>query len=765
MVASCESQPSRLYPEPEPLAKAPIEYVDPLIGTGGGGFAQGNAVPGATRPFGMVKVGPDTSGELGGAGFAHTAGYWHPDPFIEGFSHTHMHGTGVADYGNILFTASLGMDSSKTTEEGYRQRYRHEDETVRPGAYAVRFADTSIQAELTASKRGAVHRYTFPPADSPAIILDISHTLGEGLCKGLEISINDPEREISGWMINAGDFVGEDRPFRVYFSARFSAPFAGFGVWNDATQSDSQLSLTVEGDDVRAGAYVLFDLPNGGAVEARVGISYVDVDHARSNREVELDGKSFEAVREEAKSEWRDILERVEVAGGTESEREIFYTALYHSFLMPTLFSDADGSYVGLDHNVHRAEGFDYYTDFSLWDTYHTLHSLLILLSPGHQADMVQSLMRMLDQGGVFPRWPLATYETGTMIGSPADIVIAESYLKGLQDFDALRALGAMVNTATFPPSAGARGPGRGGISDCRRHGFCPADKMSGSVSKTLEYAYADFAIARLAGAMGRAEEQDRFADWSRAYRMHWDAETGFFRPRNSDGTWADPNRFDPAGILQDHYVEGNAWQYLWLAPYDVPGLIELFGSRDAMLAKLDEFFELSELNPPKTLQTDQAQYVFPDAYYWHGNEPDIHAAYMYTLAGRPDLAAPWIRWIMESKYTDGPEGLAGNDDAGTLSAWYVFSAMGIFPIAGSNVYLIGIPVFGRSRLSLAGGHFTIEARNASAENVYVRSATLNGKRLDVPWFRHSDLAPGGSLILEMGDQPHTWGHTDPLQF
>lgn len=704
-------------------------------------------------PFGMVKVGPDTSGDLAAIGFAHAAGYWYPDTFIQGFSHTHMEGTGVADYGNILFMPTVGMDVSKTNEIGYQSRFSHSTEAARPGYYAVTLEDSGIRVELTASERSAAHRYTFPAGAPPVVLIDVCHTLGTGECRGARIDISPGDRDISGWMINKGDF---GPIFHVYFSAQFNRPIIEYSLWNKGELLPGQSGFEVLENGSDAGAYLGFEVTGATTVEAQVGLSYVSVEQARLNREREIAGKSFEEIRAAAENAWSKIMGGIEATGGSERERTIFYTALYHSNLMPTLFTDVDGRYVGLDKQIHQADGFRYYTDFSLWDTYHTLHSLLTLLAPDRQREMVVTLVKMYEQHGNFPRWPLASSEAGTMVGTPADIVIAESYLKGIREFDSALAYEGMKK------SAGTDGP-RGGIKDCLAAGFCPADKMGGSVSLTLEYAYADYAIARMARALGLESDHATYLERSQTYRNQWDDDTQFFRPKTTSGSWADPDKFNPAGILQDHYVEGNAWQYLWLVPYDVSGFIQLFGSRDAMLRKLDTFFQSSVENPAAVIPLGGTPYPMPDPYYWHGNEPDIHAAYMYTLAGRPDLAPRWIRWIMDTKYTDGPDGLPGNDDAGTLSAWYVFSAMGIYPLAGTDVYLIGSPVFGRSVLHLPDGNFVIEARNASPENLYIRSASLNGRPLREPWFRHADLASGGSLLLTMGSSPSSWGRTDPL--
>ncbi|MBI3183408.1 MAG: glycoside hydrolase family 92 protein [Myxococcales bacterium] len=726
----------------------PADSVDPFIGTGGSGFGQGNAFPGATAPFGMVKVGPDTAGNLGRLGFAHAAGYWREDALIEGFSHTHMHGTGIADYGNVLFMPTIGMDAGKTSEAGYRAGFSRSSEEARPGYFAVTLA-RRIRAELTASERAAHHRYSFPEGVEAVLIIDLSHGLGAGRILDSQVEIDRERSEISGWATSAGDFVGEAGAFTVYFAAALETPFSGHGVFQGTELRESESAAS--GREV--GAYLRFP---AASIEAKVGISYVDLEHARLNRDSELGGRTFEQTRARTEAAWNELLGTVEAVGGTEAERRTFYTALYHSLLMPTLFSDVDGSYRGLDRAVHRAPSRTY-TDFSLWDTYRTQHPLLALLAPDRQAEMAGSLMAMREQGGILPRWPLAVHETSCMVGSPADIVLSESYQKGLRDFDAEGALESMVATASGPPPPGAKGSGRDGVAECLKAGYCPWDKVGGSVALTLEYAHADFAISELARALGRHGEAEEFGARAKAYRLLFDGQSRLFLPRSSSGAFsvpADPTQWS------DHYVEGNPWHYLWMVPHDLPGLMELFGGREAMLERLDELFESAEAAGKAYLSGSGVR--MPDPYYWHGNEPDIHAAYMYALAGRPDRGANWIRWVMQTRYSDGPDGLDGNDDAGTLSAWYVFSALGFYPVPGTDRYAVGAPLFPRATLRLPGGTFTIVARGASAETPYVREAILNGRRLREPWFFHRDLVRGGTLELEMGAEPSSWGIVEP---
>lgn len=749
LLAACAAACGRA-PAPRPR----MDSVDPRIGTGGAGFGQANTFVGATAPFGLVKVGPDTTGTLGRVGFAHTSGYWYEDRTIEGFSHIHLSGTGVADYGSILFMPIQGMDATRTAESGYQSAFTHDTESVRPGYYAVTLKNGGIRVELTATERAAVHRYTFPRGAGAAVVIDLSHALGSGKTIDGAVTVDSERAEVAGWTMNAGNWVGEGGAFPVYFVAKFDTRFIGHGTFSHGALSSGAAAGT--GGDL--GAYLEFRVADGASIEARVGISFVDLDGARGNLD-EVRERGFDAVRRGTEGAWERALGVVDVEGGTDAERRIFYTGLYHALLMPTLFTDGDGRYVGLDRKVHRAEGFRYHTDFSLWDTYRTLHSLLVLVAPDRQVELVRSLLAMLDQGGVFPRWPLATLETGTMVGSPADIVIAETYRKGLTDFDVERAYRAMVETASGPPPPGAAGSGRDGIAECLAVGYCPADRMKGSVALTLEYAHADFAISELARALDKEGEARSFAERAKAYRRHWDPAAGFLRPRTSTGAFVGSLPFDPLAFTDD-YVEGNAWHYLFMAPHDPSGLVGLFGSPDAVVAKLDELFEASERDGKTFVEGTNLR--MPDRYYWHGNEPDMHTAYVYAVVGRPDPGARWIRWVAETKYSDRPDGLDGNDDCGTLSAWYVFTAMGFYPVPGSDRYVVGSPIFSRSTIHLPASDFVIEAPGASPENRYVESADLNGVPLDTAGFHHSDLARGGGLVLRMGPRPTGWGRASP---
>jgi len=469
---------------------------------------------------------------------------------------------------------------------------------------------------------------------------------------------------------------------------------------------------------------------------------------ARRNREAdETLAPDLAAAREQARSIWAETLGQVEVEGGSARDQRLLYSTLYKAFLHPTCISDVDGRYRGLDGLVHQ-DGRPYYSDFSLWDTYRTLHPLLTLLVPDIASDLAQSLVRMATQWGGLPRWPMGTVDAGSMIGTPADPVLAGSLLKGASDFDVEVVWPYLWAHATGPVSKG----GRDGIEDYLALGYVAADHTSGSVSRTEEFAWHDFALSNLADALGKTTEAARLRAQSRTLGALWDDSVAFFRGRSSDGSWVE--RLRPEH-WEDYYVEGDAWQHLWLSPY--PDLLaEIMGGRDALVSRLEDFFELSA----DYWAGNDLGYLLPLPYYWHGNEPDIHSAYLFAAAGRPAGTERWVDWVRKAHYDLGPAGLAGNDDAGTLSAWFVFSCLGLYPWAGSDLYLIGTPAFDRAVVHLPGGDLVIEAHDLGS-GPYVQDFLLDGAPYELPWLHHSDIAEGASLIFTMGSEPSTWGEVD----
>ncbi len=441
----------------------------------------------------------------------------------------------------------------------------------------------------------------------------------------------------------------------------------------------------------------------------------------------------------------------VKVQGGTEKQKRIFYTALYRVFQMPTVFNDVNGEYLGFDRKVHQAVGFQYFTDLSIWDTFRTVHPLYTLIAPMDQRDMVVSLVKMLEQGGWLPRWPSGNGYSNSMLGTPADILIAEAYLKGIRDFDVELAYQAMRRTALAPTPPGAAFSGRQGVEDYLKYGYCPSGLVKKSVSRTIEFAWADHAISLLAESLGHHEDAILFGEHSRFYRNLWNTNTQYFQPRDEQGKFVEPfdplllTYFDRQGQLTKDYVEGSALQWRWPASYDAAGMIALFKSREFFVSELNDFFDKS----------DPAMGAWnPGSYYWHGNQPDIHAAYLFNDAARPDLTQKWARWILDHKYGDGHDGLDGNDDAGTLSAWYVFSALGFYPVPGTDKYQLGAPLFEKAEVQLKDKTLVVVAGNWSPDHPYVQKVWLNDVPLERTLIRHAEIEHGGTLRFEMGAEP-----------
>ena len=726
-----------------------VDLVDPFIGTGGTGFGIGAAVPGAKAPFGMIFPSPDTTGENGQFGFYHCGGYYDPDPMIEGFSHTHLHGVGAQEYGNLMFVPLAGsMSDERTKVENYRSTYSKDTQTASPGYYAVTLDNGEIRVELTATERAAHHRYTYPAEETTSVgtvFIDVSQVLTDGEVIDSEVTVDTVNKRVEGWLLNDHGFSGRYGGITIYFSIRYKQDTTAWG-----TTLNGFLKPEIseqEGD--RLGVYLEFDTSGGAEIELQAAISFVSVEKARLNLETEMPDWDFDGTRAQTEQMWENELSVVKFRGGTQEQQVIMATALYHAFLMPDLFMDVDGSYRGFDLETHIAEDFEYYTDFSMWDTYRTLHPLLSLVRRERQADMLQSLVKMARQGGSLPKWPMGVGYTDCMIGSPADIVIADSYVKGIRDFDVEDAYEFMLEHAEGPVAKA----GREDVESYNKYGYCTVDTTGGSVSKTMEHAIADFAISQMAEALGKTEDAELYAEHSLRYRNLWDAENGFFTARHEDGSMVVDYDFLE---WEDFYTEGNSWQYLWLAPHDPFGLRDLFGSDDAMREKLEEFFENAATERENWNSLND---LLPPAYYWHGNEPDIHAPYLFLYVSRPDLTQKWMHWIAEELYSTQPDGIAGNDDCGTLSAWYVFSSLGFYPLAGSDTYWIGSPIFPYAELDMGdGATLIVEAPEASEENIYVQSVTLNGEALDLPWFTHADIAQGGRLVFEMGPQPSDWG-------
>lgn len=728
--------PETLDPDGPPF----VRHVNPFIGTGGDLANVGSALPGATAPLGLVKASPDTTDQYGTPpAYQHCAGYWYPDTFLYGISHNHLHGTGAADYGNILVTPTVGMTAEKTTKKRFFQPFTHEDEVATPGYYAVTITQPMVRAEVTATTRCAHHRYRF--LDSPkrgVLVLNAAAAMLDGRSRGGEVAVE--EREVSGWNHNVGPFSGRYGGFPVFFVARFNRDFAAFGTWLNGELRGGVPEVEAQGNGVSFGAWFEFATATDPVVEMQICLSYVGVDGARAALFTEMPSWDFEGTRKATEGAWEAELARFEVVGGSPDDKAIFYTSVYHVLQMPTIWSDVDGRYRGFDGLVHEAKGWTYYTDMSFWDTFRTQHPLLTLMWPERQRDMMRSLAAMQREGGYVPKWPMGMGDTGSMIGQHGATVVADSWLKGIRDFDVDALYASMKATANSPGP-----PGSYGNRDCfpwytdPAFGYCPGDRTDDAVSKTLEYAFNDFCLAELAKALGRHDDEAVFRARAKNYETLWDPETGFFRPRAEDGTFLPfvPDTWDDG----TYYTEGTAWQWLWFVPHDVVGLRALMGGDAPFVSKLSLFF---------TLARENFNFVLPTPWYFHGNEPDIHAAFLFTDAGRPDLTHAWARWVLDANYRNAWNGLVGNDDAGTLAAWYVFVASGLYPWPCFPWYYLTVPRFDRVTWHLPAGDLVILAPGVSTQPMIAREVTWNGARIPDWRISHDKIMSGGVVQYDL---------------
>lgn len=736
--AASQARPSMRY----------TKLVDPLIGTGGPA-KNINCFPGAVLPWGMVAVSPDTTPATGSPPTGnHSAGYLADDEVIVGFSHVRLQGTSTPDLGSVMLMPAVGPEASLVTATGYRSRYDKTTEQAQPGYYAVTLTTPNVRAELTATRRAALHRYTFlsaPAGGTGEIVLDLSHALVNVPVTAAELRVDGAT--IEGFTLPSGRFSGPSAGgLRVFFSIQFDPAPVAISTW-----SNTALDGSPTRSGTKIGAIARFPVTAGSQVHARVGISYVDAAGARGNREAELGALDFAATRSAASDAWERELTSVRFEGGTAAQSTVMATALYHSFVVPSLVTDVDGRYRGYDNAIHTAE-FDYHTNFSMWDTYRTVHPLLDLVRPDQQRELTRSLIQMAREGGYYPRWSMGHGYPNITAGSPADVVVGESYLRGVAGYDANEALDLMLKEIDDPPPPGHPHSGREGLASYLTSGYVPVGTRvpgvgSRVVVRTLEYNIADAAISHLASALGRTADALRAQAWSESYRTLWDPSTQVFRGKNSDGSWFAP--FDAFNANEDLYYGANALQYSWLVPHNPIGLRALHGTPEAFVAALTEFFANAKL------AFDRGQ---RSSYYTHENEPDIHAMYLFLAGGRPDLTQQWVEWASNQFYAPTRDGLPGNEDAGALSAWYVLSAIGLYPVTSTDIWLIGRPAFPRISLAVAGGTLVIDAPLAGPSHPYVRAVTLNGEPLAHPWLHHADLAGGGTLHFDMSDQPEAWG-------
>lgn len=713
----------------------PLALVDPFIATGGQGAEIANVNPGPRVPFGMVHLGPDTRRDFGAPPFYHCAGYWYEDDYVRGFSHTHAHGMGVPDYGAVRVLPRDGWDDSYTEEAARMAPFSHDQESASPGRYAVTLLDHDIDVDLTATQRGGHSRFRFPEGASPVIVLDLSQVMpGDdvGDDTWAEWEAGDPE--IRGLHRVLGSYSGRFGGLMTHFVGRLDpAPIAG-GGWTDPANPVDGLER-VDGAD--AGIWLAF--PEGTReVHLRVGISYVDVDNARANLEAELPDTDWEARAQEAEAAWRELMGRVRVRGGTPDEQVVFHTALFHSAFMPSRQDDVDGRYRGADQAIHTADG-PHYSDLSLWDTFRTVHPWYLLAWPEVQNDVNRSIVRMIEDGGVLPKWPLAHGNTGGMVGSPAMQVLAESWLKGVRDWDADLAFATALATSREPQPS----DGRGGLDGYLGAGFVAIEDGGGSVSDTLEYAWNDHALALWAEARGDAVAGSLF-EQGRSWANHWSPEHGFTTGRYRDGSFV----FREPHLWEPWFVEGNAWHYLWYAPFDPLAMIDVQhgGDRDAFLTRYRQYWA------DVAAEEDD---VTTDEFYWHGNEPVMHVAFLGSLIDEPDSSADASRLVMATRYDTSTAGLDGNDDAGTLSAWFLWASIGVFPVAGTDVLAFSSPLWERVEIDRAPGESLVVRAPGASETVrYLKGWRLGETPVEGATIRHGAWVEAGELVLDLVDAP-----------
>lgn len=708
-----------ITPDPDKL----YELVDPFVGTG----FHGHTFPGATAPMGMVQLSPETRWE----GWDACAGYHYDDDSLYGFAHTHLSGTGCSDLGDVIFLPTI--DSERYTEHIDEERlpkvgFSHDREEAHAGYYSVEL-ENGTKAELTASSLMGVHRYTYPKgAEEASLLIDLVNIKGDEIVEsGLELT---SESTLRGYTITNGWVPGQ----HVYFAAHLSRPIRRAKLFLNGEEVDGQIA---KGDSIRT--ILSLDAGDEGIVEIFVGLSQTSMEAAEANLNAELSrcGATFDQVRTDTEKQWSALLSKIKVKEGKKEDLTCLYTALYHSLIAPNRISDADGSYRGIDDEIHRASGVSYST-LSLWDTFRAEHPLLTLLYPEVVPDLCRSMMQMYREGGELPIWPLYSGETRTMIGYHAVSVFADAYLSGqLGDLDPLEVLEAMIKSSNI---------NKKGSDAYTRLGFIPANSHNESVSCTLEYAYDDWCIARMAEALGETEIADTYYRRARNYIHLFDGSTKFFRGRHEDGSWGAD--FDPYEVSKD-YTEANGWQYRFAPMHDVEGMIALHGGADEMLNAFDNLF--SDTTPAGDLQ-DITGLI---GQYAHGNEPSHHLAFLYNYLGRPSRTQELTRQILDELYDDTPEGISGNEDCGQMSAWYLFTALGLYPVTPASGELqITTPRFREVTLTLPRGMLTITTDKDPAEYPYVRSISLNGKELHRLFVTTEELAGGGTLAFTLSDKP-----------
>lgn len=725
-LASCGS--SQKGQEMEDLT----QFVDPRIGTGG----HGHVFYGANVPYGFIQLGPTSIPQS----WDWVSGYHVSDSTVIGFPHTHLSGTGIGDLHDINVMPVVGevtysRGDASSYETGLWSYSDRSKEVVTPGYYRTHLSRYNVDVELTATKRVGFHKYTFLGNESPAIVFDmVNGGCWDKTTEAVIRVVNDST--VSGYRYSKG--WADDQ--RVFFRAEFSRKFDNVEfIVNDSVK---------EGDMAKGAqlfARVNFAAGNQEPVYMKVALSPTSEEGAQLNMQTELSGWDFEKTIADAKAAWNKELNKVKVYTTDEASKKIFYTSLYHTLFAPSEFCDVNGDYYGADKQMHKGEGFVNYTTFSLWDTYRAAQPLMTILHPEKMSDVINTMLHIHQQQGKLPVWHLMGCETNCMVGNPGVPVVADAILKDIKGFDTELAFTALKESSMLPER---------GMEHRIEYGFIPADKMTEAIAYDMEYAIADWAVAQAAQKLGKQEDYEYFLKRSKSYKNYFDASTGFMRGKMLDGSWRTPFSPYASSHREDDYCEGNAWQYTWLVPHDVEGLVECFGSKEAFVNKLDSLF---------LANGDMGEASSPDisgliGQYAHGNEPSHHTVYLYTLVGQPWKTADRIKEILHTMYTDQPDGLSGNEDVGQMSAWYILSSFGFYQVepAGGK-FVFGYPNFDKVEIAVPAGKFVIERENKGQQNNYIQGIVFNGTEYKKPWIEYADIMKGGELKFLMGDEPVVW--------
>lgn len=736
-----------------------IDFVNPMIGTDD----MGHTYPGATVPFGMVQLSPETDTIPYSLGqgynkdvYRYCAGYQYKDSSIVGFSHTHFSGTGHSDLGDFLIMPTTGElklnpGTKHNPDSGYRSRFNHQTEKSSPGYYSVFLNDYNIKAELTASERVGFHNYTFSDSSSANIILDMLSGIynydGKVIWSSIRVE-NDTLvtgfRQTRGWA----------RTKYIYFAMIFSKPIKNYGYKNDEKiiyngfyrkWNEQENFPEMAGAKVRA--YFNFDMNKDESLQIKFALSGVSTSGALNNLLTEIPHWNFDKTKSDAEDLWEKELSKIEITAD-DNQKIIFYTALYHSFLSPTLYMDVDSTYRGIDQNIHKANDFANYSTFSLWDTYRALHPLFTIIQQQRTNDIINSMLQHQQQSvhKILPVWSHHANENWCMIGYHAVPVIVDAFMKGISNYDVNNALDACNLSASYNKYDG--------IGEYLKYGYVPLDLNSNSASKTLEYAYDDWTIFKMAETLGRNPLASIYKNRAKSFENLFDENIKFIRPKNSDGSWFSP--FDPLSTEGQGFIEGNSWNYSLYIPHDVKKLIRLYGGNDNFIAHLDSLFTFG-LDESHFQHSEDISAAGIMGNYVHGNEPSHHVAYLYNYAGAPWKTQERVHQIVKRFYRNTNDGLCGNDDCGQMSAWYVFSAMGFYPVCpGTNEYVIGSPVLTEALIHLENGNiFKIKSENLNDKNIYIQSMLLNGEKYDKLFLRHEEIINGGEFIFIMGPEPN----------